>query len=164
VTSSYKKMNSCRSSFCWDWVGREKFGLGLNTLGSGFFRPGLLFSKIGLGLLLNKQKSRALTWHSGLHYRTKDPGFKSCQDVRFFGIYILQCWCHYLICIVIVCEWEKLMLKKSLHKKVRPKPRPFELGLGPGLHPSLVSRKKTARRNKMNFLPENVLISSERVP
>jgi hypothetical protein len=36
-------------------------------------------------------------------YRTKDPRFESHQGVRFLGIYTLQCCCHNLICIVIVC-------------------------------------------------------------
>jgi hypothetical protein len=40
-------------------------------------------------------------------YRTEDPGFESRQVVRFLGFYTLQCCCHNLVCIVIVCTWEK---------------------------------------------------------
>jgi hypothetical protein len=36
-------------------------------------------------------------------YRTEDPGFESRQGVRFLVIDTLQCCCHYLIRIVIVC-------------------------------------------------------------
>jgi hypothetical protein len=39
-------------------------------------------------------------------YRTEDPVFKSRQGVRFLGIYTVQCSCHNLICIVIVCNLE----------------------------------------------------------
>jgi hypothetical protein len=41
-------------------------------------------------------------------YRTEYPGFESHQGVRFLGIYTLQCGCHNLICIVIVCTGEKI--------------------------------------------------------
>jgi hypothetical protein len=41
------------------------------------------------------------------YIRTEDLGFESCQGVRFLGIYTLQCCCHNLICIVIVCTWEQ---------------------------------------------------------
>jgi hypothetical protein len=36
------------------------------------------------------------------------PGFESRQGASFLGIYTLQCCCHNLICIVIVCTWEKI--------------------------------------------------------
>jgi hypothetical protein len=35
------------------------------------------------------------------------PGFKSHQGVRFLGLKTLQCCCQNLMCIVIVCFWEK---------------------------------------------------------
>jgi hypothetical protein len=38
---------------------------------------------------------------------TEDPGFESHQGVRFLGLYTLQCCCQNLICIVIMCIWEK---------------------------------------------------------
>jgi hypothetical protein len=43
-------------------------------------------------------------------YRTEDHGFESRQGVRFLGIYILQCCCHNLICIVIL-YLQKLIIK-----------------------------------------------------
>jgi hypothetical protein len=55
-----------------------------------------------------------LPWRRGIvviasTYRTEDPGFESRQGVRFFlGIYAYLCCCHNLICIVIVCTWEKI--------------------------------------------------------
>jgi hypothetical protein len=42
-------------------------------------------------------------------HRTEDPVFESRQGVWFLGIYTLQCLCHTLICIVIVCTLEKNM-------------------------------------------------------
>jgi hypothetical protein len=49
-----------------------------------------------------------MPWRSGIvvtaaAYRTEDTRFEPRQGVRFLGIYTLQCCCHNLICIVIVC-------------------------------------------------------------
>jgi hypothetical protein len=41
-------------------------------------------------------------------YRTEDPRFVSRQGVRFLGTYTLRCCCHNLICIVVVCTWDKM--------------------------------------------------------
>jgi hypothetical protein len=47
-------------------------------------------------------------------YRTEDPGFESRQGVRFLGFYIhCSAIVKKLICIVIVCIWEKRILKKN---------------------------------------------------
>jgi hypothetical protein len=56
----------------------------------------------------NEKKLSYGPWQRGIvviasAYRTEDPGFESRQGVRVLGIYTLQCCCHNLICIVIVC-------------------------------------------------------------
>jgi hypothetical protein len=61
-------------------------------------------------------------WRCGIvvivsSYRTEDYGFESRQGVRISGIYTLQCCYHNLMCIVIVCTWEKLMRKNLFLKK-----------------------------------------------
>jgi hypothetical protein len=55
-------------------------------------------------------KHPALPWRRGIvditsAYRTEDPGFESCQGVRLSGIFTLQCCCHKLTCIVILCRY-----------------------------------------------------------
>jgi hypothetical protein len=48
----------------------------------------------------------------------KNVGEKEVTGVRFFGIYTLQCCCHNLKCIVIVCTREKEIRIKSFEKYV----------------------------------------------
>jgi hypothetical protein len=60
-----------------------------------------------------------MEWRRGIvviecAYRTEDPGFESRQGVRYLGFYALQCCCHYLVCIVIVCTLRKINAKKVM--------------------------------------------------
>jgi hypothetical protein len=96
-----------------EWRGKQRISPpGENVTPRGQNSPlGNNFAPGGKSLPLGP-KLRMWPWRHGIvviafAYRTEDPRFESRQGVRFLGIYTLQCCFHNLICIVIVCTWEK---------------------------------------------------------
>jgi hypothetical protein len=59
-------------------------------------------------------------WHSGhrVHLQNRRSQVQIPLGCKVLGIYTMQCCCHNLICIVIVCTWEnkcfKIFKKKLL--------------------------------------------------
>jgi hypothetical protein len=58
-------------------------------------------------------------WHSGHRFRLQNrrSRVRIPPGCKVLGIYTLQCCCHNLICIVIVCTYLRKLMQKSLRKK-----------------------------------------------